>query len=93
MRIFFDFYKLETENSLLHVFNFLHKLSFESNFCFVHFRLPNKFFSLKNKKIVFENRKKEEKTVTKHTLIFFMMTPNTKMCSHWLMMELHKICV
>ena len=34
MRIFIDFWKLETENSLLHVFSFLHKLSFENSFYF-----------------------------------------------------------
>ena len=35
MRIFIHFWKLETENSLLHVFSFLHKLSFENIFCFL----------------------------------------------------------
>ena len=35
MRIFIDFWKLETENSFLHVFSFLHKLSFENSFYFV----------------------------------------------------------
>ena len=35
MRIFIDFWKLETENSLLHVFSFLHKLSFENSFYFL----------------------------------------------------------
>ena len=35
MRIFIDFQKLETENSILHIFSFLHKLSFENNFCFL----------------------------------------------------------
>ena len=35
MRVFIDFWKLETENSILHVFSFLHKLSFENNFCFL----------------------------------------------------------
>ena len=35
MRVFIDFWKLETEKSLLHAFNFLHKLSFENNFCFL----------------------------------------------------------
>ena len=48
MCVFIDFWKLETENSLLHVFSFLHKLSFENSFCFLPvFELPNKFFSLK----------------------------------------------
>ena len=35
MRIFIDFWKLETENSVLHIFSFLHKLSFENSFCFL----------------------------------------------------------
>ena len=35
MCVFIDFWKLETEKSLLHAFNFLHKLSFENNFCFL----------------------------------------------------------
>ena len=35
MRVFIDFWKLETKNSFLHVFNFLHKLSFENSFCFL----------------------------------------------------------
>ena len=30
------FWKLETENSILHVFSFLHKLSFENSFCFLY---------------------------------------------------------
>ena len=35
MRVFIDFWKLEIENSILHVFNFLRKLSFENNLCFL----------------------------------------------------------
>ena len=35
MHVFFDFWKLETENSLSHVFSFLYKLSFENSFCFL----------------------------------------------------------
>ena len=35
MHVFIDFWKLETENSLLHVFSFLHKLNFENSFCFL----------------------------------------------------------
>ena len=35
MYVFIDFWKLETENSLLHVFSFLHKLNFENSFCFL----------------------------------------------------------
>ena len=35
MCVFINFWKLEIENSLLHVFSFLHKLSFENSFCFL----------------------------------------------------------
>ena len=35
MYFFTNFWKLETENNHLHVFSFLHKLSFENNFCFL----------------------------------------------------------
>ena len=35
MHVFIDFWKLETENSILHVFSFLHKLNFENSFCFL----------------------------------------------------------
>ena len=35
MHIFIDFWKLETENSILHIFSFLHKLNFENSFCFL----------------------------------------------------------
>ena len=35
MRVFIDFWKLETENNFLHVFSFLHKLSFKNNFYFM----------------------------------------------------------
>ena len=33
--VFIDFWKLEIENSILHVFSFLHKLSFENSFYFL----------------------------------------------------------
>ena len=59
MRVFIDFRKLETEKSILHVFSFLYKLSFEINFFFlVHFGLPYKFFSLKNRKLFLETENK-----------------------------------
>ena len=35
MRVIICFWKLETENNLLHVFSFLHNLSFENSFCFL----------------------------------------------------------
>ena len=34
MYIFINFWKLETENSILHIFSFFHKLSFEKSFFF-----------------------------------------------------------
>ena len=37
MRIFINFWKLETENNILHVFNFFYKLSFEIVFVFFLF--------------------------------------------------------
>ena len=71
MHVFINFWKLEIENNLLHIFSFLHKLSFENIFLFfVYFGLPNKFFSLKNRKLFLKTENKKEKIVTKHTLIF-----------------------
>ena len=35
MHFFIDFWKLETVNSFLHVFSFLHKLNFKNSFCFL----------------------------------------------------------
>ena len=35
MYVFIKFWKLKTENSILHVFSFLHQLSFENSFCFL----------------------------------------------------------
>ena len=35
IRVLFDFWKIETENNILHVFSFLHKLSFKNRFCFL----------------------------------------------------------
>ena len=45
MRIFIDFWKLETENSFfLHVFSFFYKLSFVNSFVFYSFWVVEKFF-------------------------------------------------
>ena len=61
MHVFIDFWKLETENSFLHVFNFLHKLSFENNFYFLSIlNCQTSFLTLKIKNY-FENRKKKKK--------------------------------
>ena len=35
MRVFIGFWKLETKNNFLHVFNFFHNLSFENSFYFL----------------------------------------------------------
>ena len=35
MLVFIEFWKLEIENNIFHVFSFLQKLSFENNFCFL----------------------------------------------------------
>ena len=35
MSVFIDFWKLKTKNNFLHVFSFLHKLSFKNNFYFL----------------------------------------------------------
>ena len=53
MRIFIDFWKLETENSLLHIFNFLHKLSFENNFYFLSILNCQTSFLISKIEIVF----------------------------------------
>ena len=35
IHVFINFWNLETKNSILDVFNFLHKLSFENSFCYL----------------------------------------------------------
>ena len=61
MRVFIDFWKLETENSILHIFNFLHNEFWDQFFFLVHFGLPYKFFSLKNRKLFLETENKGKK--------------------------------
>ena len=62
MRVFIDFWKLETEKSLLHAFNFLHKLSFENNFCFLSILdCQTSFLVSKIKKKCFWKQKIKEK--------------------------------
>ena len=70
MRIFIDFRKLETENSLLHIFSFLHKLSFENSFCFLPILSCQTSFLVSKIENCFEKQKIRGKTVTKHTLKF-----------------------
>ena len=70
MRIFIDFWKLETEKSILHLF--LHKLSFENNFCFLFiFGLRNKCLSLKNRKLFLKTENKGKKQLPNIILLCF----------------------
>ena len=68
MRIFIIFWKLETENSLLHVFNFLHKLSFKNSFCFLSILGCQTSFSVSKIENYFWKQKIIGKIVTKHIL-------------------------
>ena len=59
----------------MYVFNFLHKLSCENNFLFsIHFKLSNKFFSLKNRTLFLETENKGKKKVTKLTYLYFLFS-------------------
>ena len=61
MHFFIDFWKLETEYSLLHV-QFPSQIEFWKQFLFsAHFELPNKFFSLQNRKLFLKTENKEKK--------------------------------
>ena len=68
MRVFIDFWKLETENSLLHVFSFLHKLSFENSFCFLLVLSCQTSFLVSKIENCFWKQKIREKNSYKHTL-------------------------
>ena len=68
MHVFIDFWKLEIENSLLHVFSFLYKLSFENNFCFLSILSCQTSFLVSKIENCFWKQKIRGKTVTKHTL-------------------------
>ena len=58
MHVFIDFWKLETENNVLHVFSFLHKLNFENSFCFLSIlNCQTSFLVLKIKKNCFWKQK------------------------------------
>ena len=61
-------WKLETQNSILHIFSFLHKLSFENNFCFLFILGCQISFLISKIENCFWKQKIGEKTVTKHTL-------------------------
>ena len=84
MCIFIDFWKLETENNILYVFQFPSQIEFWEQFLFfVHFGLLNKFFNIKNKKLFLKTEKKGEKqlpniplySLASHKLFFI---PNWK---------------
>ena len=65
MRVFINFWKLETENSPL-------QIEFWEQFLFsVHFELPNKFFSLKNRKLFLKIENKGKKQLPNIPLISF----------------------
>ena len=70
MCIFIDFWKLKTENSILHVFSFLYKLSFKNSFCFLSILSCQTSFLVSKIENCFWKQKIREKTVTKYTLNF-----------------------
>ena len=80
MCIFIDFWKLETENSLLHVFSFLHKLSFENNFCFLLVLSCQTSFLVSKIENCFWKQKIREKNSYKHTLSPISLKNKQKMC-------------
>ena len=69
MCIFIDFWKIEIKNSILHVFNFFHKLSFDNSFCFLSILSCQTSFLISKVENYFWKQKIRRKTVTKHTLI------------------------
>ena len=70
MSLFIDFWKLQTENSILHVFILFHKLSFENNFCFLSILGCQTSFLVSKLENCFWKQKIRGKIVTKHTLSF-----------------------
>ena len=68
MCVFIDFWKLETENSILHVFSFLHRLSFKNNFYFLSILGCQTNFLVSKVENCFWKQKIREKTVIKHIL-------------------------
>ena len=62
IHVFINFWNLETKNSLLDVFNFFHKLSFENSFCYLSILVcQTSFFCLKNRKLFLKTENKEKK--------------------------------
>ena len=68
MCVFIDFWKLETENSILHVFSFLHRLSFKNSFYFLSILGCQTNFLVSKVENCFWKQKIKEKTVIKHIL-------------------------
>ena len=72
IHVFINFWNLETENNLLHVFNLLHKLSFENSFCYLSILIcQTSFFVLKIENCFWKQKIKRKK-ITKHTLNFLV---------------------
>ena len=64
-------WKLETQNSILHIFSFLHKLSFENSFCFMFILgCQISFFNFKNRKLFLETKNKGKKQLSDIPLDF-----------------------
>ena len=73
MYISIDFWKLETENNILHVFSFLYNLSFENIFCFLSIlSCQTSFLVLKIQNCFWKHKiRGKKKTITKYTLNLF----------------------
>ena len=96
MLVFIDFWKVETENNILHVFSFLHKLSFENNilhvfsflhklsfensFCFLPILSYQTSFLVQKIENCFWKQKIREKNNYKHTLSPISLKNKQKMC-------------
>ena len=81
MHVFIDFWKLKTENSLLHVFSFLHKLNFKNSFCFLSIlSCQTSFLVLKIKNCFWKQKirgKNSYQTYPKFFKIFIIMSLET----------------
>ena len=77
MHVFIDFWKLETENNLLHVFSFLHKLNFENSFCFLFIlSCQTSFLVLKIENYFWKQKIKGKNNYQTYSFSF----PECKMC-------------
>ena len=74
MHVFIDFWKLETKNSILHVFSFLHKLNFENSFCFLPIlSCQTSFLILKIEIFFLKTENKGKKQLPNISLVFSHM--------------------